>query len=67
MAAKESFTVGDLRRHLQLFPDDYELQFGPSDTLTFYRTKLRGDTLLQIEFNELFEIIEQEPWVEPSS
>ena len=45
-----SITVGELRRHLEVFPDDYELFFGDGD-LAFYRTKMRGDNLVQIEFN----------------
>jgi hypothetical protein len=54
--ARDVFTVGDLRRHLELFSDDYELTFGPADTLTFCRTKVRGDKLVNVEFNEIFEI-----------
>jgi hypothetical protein len=60
----KTFTVGDLRRHLEVFADDWELQFGPSFTdgaLTFYRTKARGEKLVQIEFNELFEIEHPDP------
>jgi hypothetical protein len=67
MAQKEPFTVGDLRRHLKLCPDDYELRFGPSDTLTFYRTKMRADTLVQIEFNALFEITDRGAGTEMSN
>jgi hypothetical protein len=61
MAKGDVFTVGDLRRHLELFPDDYELTFGPADTLTFYRTKVRGDKLVNVEFSESFEILPMEP------
>jgi hypothetical protein len=59
MAQKERFTVGDLREHLKLYPDHYELRFGDRATnppLTFYRTKTRGETMVQIEFNELIEV-----------
>ena len=52
-------TIGDLKRHLSVFNDDYELTFGTGD-LTFYRTKLRGDRLVQIEFNEIYEVEEME-------
>lgn len=46
-----SITVGELRKHLELFSDDYELFFG-SGNLEFYRTKSRGDKLVQIEFSQ---------------
>lgn len=46
-----TMTVGDLRRHLAVFPDDWELTFG-SGNLEFYRTKARGEKLVQIEFNQ---------------
>ena len=42
--------LGDLRANLELFPDDYEVTFG-SGNLKFYRTKQRGDKLVQIEFS----------------
>ncbi len=47
----KTITVGDLRRHLENFPDDFDLFFG-SGNLVFYRTKLRGDRLVQIEFDQ---------------
>ncbi len=58
MHEDNTFTVGDLRRHLQLYPDHYELIFGDGVTtgLTFYRTKQRDETLVQIEFNESIEV-----------
>jgi hypothetical protein len=46
-----TITVGELRRHLNVFPDDWELFFGDGN-LQFYRTKARGDKLVQIEFNQ---------------
>ncbi len=45
----ERITVGELREHLKVFPDDWEVTFGG---LEFYRTKQRGDKLVQIEFNQ---------------
>jgi hypothetical protein len=68
MKTHPPFTVGDLRSHLKLFADDFELTFGPVDTLTFYRTKQRGDKLVNIEFNEIFTVEETEPFpgVEPT-
>ncbi len=55
-------TVGDLREHLALFPDHYELIFGSGEPgkggFTFYRTKMRGPELVQIAFEELYELTE---------
>ena len=48
---REPFTVGDLRRHLKLYPDDYELLLPGG--LTFYRVKQRGPELVAIEQNEV--------------
>lgn len=65
---KARFTVGGLRGHLKLFPDDCELTFGPADgTLTFYRTKRNGKAV-NIEFNELFTVEATEPFpgIEPT-
>lgn len=45
-----TITLGTLRKHLELFPDDYEVSFSG---LKFYRTKLRGTNLVQIEFEEI--------------
>lgn len=42
-------TVGDLKRDLAIYPDDMELYF---EGFIYYRTKQRGDNLLQIELNE---------------
>ncbi len=42
-------TVGELRRELEVFPDDAELYFGG---LTFYRLKTRGPKLVALEFNQ---------------
>ena len=36
-------------------PDNAEIIFGTGD-LSFYRVKRRGDSLYQIEFNEVYEI-----------
>lgn len=43
-------TVGMLKQMLEIYPDDYELDFSG---LEFYRLKQRGPELLQVEFNEL--------------
>ena len=42
-------TVGELRAHLEVFPDDWTLDFCGLD---FYRTKARGEKHVQIEFNQ---------------
>jgi len=51
-----TFTVGELRSHLEAIPDDTELVF--EHGLTFYRIAPRGDNLEQIEFNERFMVLE---------
>jgi hypothetical protein len=45
-----TITVGDLRRELEAFPDDWELTFG--GVLEFHRTKARGPKTVDIEFNQ---------------
>ncbi len=42
-------TVGDMKRELAVFDDDYEIDFSGLD---FYRLKQRGDKLVQVEFNQ---------------
>lgn len=44
-----TITVGELRAHLEAFPDDWTLDFCG---LEFYRTKARGEKHVQIEFNQ---------------
>ena len=46
----ERFTVGDMRRQLEIWDDDDELQLPGG--LSFYRLKKRGDSLVVIEVNE---------------
>ena len=55
-------TVGELRLHLKVFNDDYELYFG-NGNLHFYRTKLRGDKLVQIEFDEDTDLYSPPEWI----
>lgn len=43
-------TVGELKRHLEVFGDDWVVDFSG---LEFYRTKARGEKLVQIEFSEM--------------
>ena len=44
-----AYTVGDLKRDLALYADDMEIYF---EGFSFYRLKMRGEKLLQIELNE---------------
>jgi|TARA_B110000211_G_scaffold131003_1_gene150489 hypothetical protein len=53
----ENLTVGELKKQIADLPSDMEITFGSSKhskrPLIFYRFKMRGDDLLQIELNEL--------------
>lgn len=44
-----TITVGALRNALKDFPDDCEIMFSG---LTYFRLKLRGENLVQMEFDE---------------
>lgn len=44
-------TVGELRKALAAYPDDWQVIFGCRE-LEFYRTKQRDTKLIQIEFNQ---------------
>lgn len=44
-------TVGELRQALKNYPDNWQVIFG-CEELEFYRTKRRGEELVQIEFNQ---------------
>lgn len=60
MNTLKTITVGELRDELRLYADDTPLFFGTGN-LSFYRVKNRDgdpDDLVQIEFNELYEITE---------
>ena len=48
---RPKFTVGDLRRQLEGWPDHMELIFS-DDGLDFYRMKQRGENLVQMEFDQ---------------
>jgi hypothetical protein len=60
---KETFTVGDLRKALAEFNHQDEVTFGSTTftarPLIFFRTKVRGEKLIQIELNELDESHEE--------
>lgn len=61
----KSMKLGNFLENFKGLPRNTDLIFGSGD-LTFYRTKWRGDSLLQIEFNELYEVEETEPDDEPN-
>jgi hypothetical protein len=46
-----TITVGELQEALKVFPSDWKVIFG-CEELEFYRTKARGEKLVQIEFNK---------------
>jgi hypothetical protein len=45
-------TVGELQERLHAFPPDYKIFFG-TNSLQFYRLKLRGPGLVQLEFSQV--------------
>lgn len=45
-----TISVRRLREELSIYPDDYAVSFSG---LSFYRVKLRGEKLLQIEFEQI--------------
>ena len=53
----ETIMVKELKRIIEDLPEDAKLYFGNGD-LTFQRLKKRGDDLYQLEFDQLYEIIE---------
>ena len=44
-----TITVGELRSHLKVYSDDYEISFSG---LEFLQVKSRGAKLIQIEFSQ---------------
>ena len=55
-AGQGAITVGDLRRQLEVFGDDWTVIFSDTEAgnpMVFNRTKSRGAKLVQIELNEL--------------
>lgn len=45
-----TITIGDLKEQLAIYPDHYDIDFCG---LEFYRLKQRGDTSVQMEFNQV--------------
>jgi hypothetical protein len=65
---RKSMKAGELKRALAAVPDDADVSFGPVlgnhfGSLTYYRTKWVGDNLVNIQFNEDFEVT-MDPWEE---
>ncbi|MBU0641066.1 MAG: hypothetical protein KKB50_19575 [Planctomycetes bacterium] len=50
MDSQSALTVGELKKRLAAFPDDYQITF--SGVLEFARLKKRGDKLVDVEFNQ---------------
>lgn len=48
---KRLITVGELKERLAAFSDDCLISFGHDD-LAFYRLKMRGEKLVQVEFDQ---------------
>ena len=59
---EKTITVGQLREHLKMLPDDYDLFFG-NGNLEFFRTKMRGDKLVQVEFTQSTDGLPDAPFV----
>lgn len=55
MPQPKVMTVRDLREYMEILDDDDKLFFGDG-RLSFYRFKYRGDKLVNLEFNEVYEI-----------
>jgi len=45
-----TISVGELKQHLSVYPDDFQLSFGG---LTYYRLKTRDENLVLMEFDQL--------------
>ena len=51
-----SISIGELKHLLANYPDHYQLDFSG---LSFYRLKQRGETRVQMEFNQPVYLTEQ--------
>lgn len=63
MTKPYTITVGDLLDDLAIHNRSDRLFFGGGD-LSFYRVKSRGDDLVGIEFNQLYQVTE-DPEADP--
>ena len=65
---RKAIKARELKQHFKALPDDSDICFGPTlgnhiGSLTFYRTKWVGDNLINVQFNEDFEVT-MDPWEE---
>jgi hypothetical protein len=65
---RKSIKARELKRAFAAIPDDSDVCFGPVlgnhiGSLTYYRTKWVGDNLVNVQFNEDFEVT-MDPWEE---
>ena len=51
-------TVKQLMERLRFWPPEWEIEF---NGLTFFRLKMRDEAMVNMEFNELFRVIELQP------
>ena len=56
---KSEITVAELINELNTYDPESKIIFG-DDELTLYRTKRRGDKLVQIEFNEIIQTTDED-------
>ena len=65
---RKSIKASELKRAFAAIPDDADVCFGPTlgnhiGSLTYFRTKWVGDNLVNVQFNEDFEVT-MDPWEE---
>lgn len=65
---RKSTKAGELKRAFAAIPDDADVCFGPVlgnhiGSLTYFRTKWVADKVVNVQFNEDFEVT-QDPWEE---
>jgi hypothetical protein len=65
---RKSIKAEELKRAFSAIPDDADVCFGPVlgnhiGSLTYYRTKWVGEKLVNVQFNEDFEVT-MDPWEE---
>jgi len=65
---RKAIKARELKQHFNAIPDDADVCFGPTlgnhiGSLTYFRTKWVGDNLVNVQFNEVFEVT-MDPWDE---
>ena len=63
---RKTIKAAELKRAFNAIPDDHDVCFGPTlgnhvGSLTYFRTKWVGDNLVNIQFDEEFEVT-RDPW-----